>query len=112
MDGVAVLTARVPVSNADSLREMGDYLRDKLGSGVVVLGSVINDRPMLVAMVTNDLIEARGLNAAEIARGAAKAVGGGGGGRAEVAQAGGRDASKLDDALALVPELVRETIPG
>ena len=112
VDGVAVLSVRTSVSNADSLREMGDYLRDKLGSGVVVLGSVINDRPMLVAMVTNDLIDAKGLNAAEIARGAARAVGGGGGGRAEVAQAGGRDASKLDAALALVPGLVRETVSG
>ena len=112
VDGVAVLSVRTSVSNADSLREMGDYLRDKLGSGVVVLGSVINDRPMLVAMVTNDLIDAKGLNAAEIARGAARAVGGGGGGRAEVAQAGGRDAGKLDAALALVPGLVRETVSG
>ena len=112
VDGVAVLAARVAVSNADSLREMGDYLRDKLGSGVVVLGSVINDRPMLVAMVTSDLIEAKGLNAVDIARGAAKAVGGGGGGRPEVAQAGGRDASKLDDALALAPGLVREAMSG
>ena len=112
VDGVTVLAARVSVSNVDSLREMGDYLRDKLGSGVVVLGSVINDRPMLVAMVTSDLIEAKGLNAADIARGAARAVGGGGGGRAEVAQAGGRDAGKLDDALALVSGLVRETVSG
>ena len=112
VEGVAVLAVRTSVSNADSLREMGDYLRDKLGSGVVVLGSVINDRPMLVAMVTSDLIEAKGLNAADIARGAARAVGGGGGGRAEVAQAGGRDAGKLDDALALVPGLVREAVSG
>ena len=112
VDGVTVLAARASVSNADSLREMGDYLRDKLGSGVVVLGSVINDRPKLVAMVTSDLIDARGLNAVDIARGAAKAVGGGGGGRAEVAQAGGRDAGKLDDALALVPGLVREAMSG
>ena len=112
VDGVTVLAARATVSNADSLREIGDYLRDKLGSGVVVLGSVINDRPMLVAMVTSDLIEAKGLNAADIARGAARAVGGGGGGRAEVAQAGGRDAGKLDDALALVPGLVREAVSG
>ena len=112
VDGVSVLAVRTAVSNADSLREMGDYLRDKLGSGVVVLGSVINDRPMLVAMVTNDLIDAKGLNAADIARGAARAVGGGGGGRAEVAQAGGRDAGKLDAALALVPGLVRETVSG
>ena len=112
VEGVSVLAVRTSVSNADSLREMGDYLRDKLGSGVVVLGSVINDRPMLVAMVTSDLIEAKGLNAADIARGAARAVGGGGGGRAEVAQAGGRDAGKLDDALALVPGLVREAVSG
>ena len=110
VDGVAVLSVRTSVSNADSLREMGDYLRDKLGSGVIVLGSVINDRPMLVAMVTNDLIGAKGLNAAEIARGAARAVGGGGGGRSEVAQAGGRDAGKLDAALALVPGLVRDKL--
>ena len=60
VDGVTVLAARATVSNADSLREIGDYLRDKLGSGVVVLGSVINDRPMLVAMVTSDLIDAKG----------------------------------------------------
>ena len=108
VDGVTVLSARASAASADSLREVGDYLRDKLGSGVVVLGAVVNDRPMLVAMVTRDLIEGRGLNASDIARGAAKVVGGGGGGRPDVAQAGGRDASKLDDALAQVPDLVRE----
>ncbi len=108
VDGVTVLTARTSAASADSLREVGDYLRDKLGSGVVVLGAVVNDRPMLVAMVTRDLIESTGLNASDIARGAARVVGGGGGGRPDVAQAGGRDASKLDEALAQVPNLVRE----
>ena len=108
VDGVTVLSARATAASADSLREVGDYLRDKLGSGVVVLGAVVNDRPMLVSMVTRDLIDSRGLNASDIARGAARVVGGGGGGRPDVAQAGGRDASKLDDALAQVPDLVRE----
>ena len=108
VDGVTVLSARAAAASADSLREVGDYLRDKLGSGVVVLGAVVNDRPMLVSMVTRDLIESRKLNASDIARGAARVVGGGGGGRPDVAQAGGRDASKLDDALAQVPDLVRE----
>ena len=108
VDGVTVLSARTSAASADSLREVGDYLRDKLGSGVVVLGAVVNDRPMLVAMVTRDLIEGNGLNASDIARGAARVVGGGGGGRPDVAQAGGRDASKLDEALAQVPNLVRE----
>ena len=108
VDGVTVLAARANAANADSLREIGDFLRDKLGSGVVVLGAVINDRPMLVAMVTRDLVDERGLNAADIARGAARIVGGGGGGRPDVAQAGGRDASKLDEALGQVPGIVRE----
>ena len=107
--GVKVLSVRATAANADSLREMGDYLRDKMRSGVVVLGSVINDRPMLVSMVTSDLVSDKGLNAADIARTAARAIGGGGGGRPEVAQAGGRDASKLDDALALVPGIVSES---
>ncbi len=110
--GVKVLSVRATAANADSLREMGDYLRDKMRSGVVVLGSVINDRPMLVSMVTADLVSDKGLNAADIARTAARAIGGGGGGRPEVAQAGGRDASKLDDALAQVPGIVSDSAAG
>ncbi|MYA61529.1 MAG: alanine--tRNA ligase, partial [Dehalococcoidia bacterium] len=73
--GVKVLSVRATAANADSLREMGDYLRDKMRSGVVVLGSVINDRPMLVSMVTSDLVSDKGLNAADIARTAARAIG-------------------------------------
>ncbi len=110
--GVKALSARTTAANADSLREMGDYLRDKMRSGVVVLGAVINERPILVAMVTADLVSERGLNAANIARTAARAMGGGGGGRPEVAQAGGRDASRLDDALALALEIVSESVSG
>ena len=110
VEGVTVLSARAQAANADGLREMGDYLRDKLGSGVVVLGAVVNNRPMLVAMATQDLVKGRGVNAADIARAAARHVGGGGGGRPDVAQAGGRDASKLDAALQSVPELVREAV--
>ena len=105
IDGVAVLATRVDASTAESLREMGDWLRDKLGSGVVVLGSVVNDRPSLVAMVTPDLVE-KGFDATSIVRGAAKAIQGGGGGRPDVAQAGGRKADGLDEALGLVPGLV------
>ncbi len=111
VDGITVLATRAPVSNVDSLREVGDWLRDKLASGVVVLGSVVNDQPVLIAMVTPDLV-ARGINASEIARGAARAIEGGGGGRPDVAQAGGRRAEKLDEALALVPDLVRRKSEG
>ena len=108
MNGVTVLAARAEASNADNLREMGDYLRDKLGSGVIALGAAVNDRPILAVMVTDDLVAERGLNAAEIARSAARLMGGGGGGRPNVAQAGGRDASKLDAALARARELAGE----
>ena len=107
VNGVTVLAATASASNVDGLREVGDWLRDKLGSAVVVLGAVLNDRPVLVAMVTDDLV-AKGFDASEIARGAAKAIGGGGGGQPDVAQAGGRRADKLSEALSLVPDLVRK----
>ena len=106
VDGVSVLAAKVTASSADSLREMGDWLRDKLGTGVVVLGSVVNGRPILVAMVTADLV-ARGIDASEIVKGTARPIQGGGGGAPDVAQAGGRNADKLDEAISLVPGLVR-----
>ena len=111
VDGITVLAARTTASSAESLRETGDWLRDKLGTGVVVLGSVVGGRPLLVAMVTQDLV-ARGLDAAAIARGAARAIQGGGGGRPDVAQAGGKLPEKLDDALGMVAGLVREKGAG
>ncbi|MCH7745607.1 MAG: alanine--tRNA ligase [Chloroflexi bacterium] len=107
VNGVSVLAVRTTATNADALREVGDWLRDKMGSGVIVLGSVIDDKPILISMVTSDLV-AKGLDASVIAKGAAKAIQGGGGGRPDVAQAGGRDANKLDEALGLVAGLVRE----
>jgi len=104
--GVALIASRVAATRVEALREMGDWLRDRLGSGVVVLGTVVEERPHLIAMVTPDLV-ADGIDAAQIVRGAAKAIQGGGGGRPDVAQAGGRDADRLDEALGLVPGLLR-----
>ena len=106
VNGVTVLAARVSASNVDSMREIGDWLRDKLGSGVVVLGSVINDQPTINVSVTSDLVR-DGIDARDLAKGLGKAIGGGGGGRAEMAQAGGRQADKLDEALGLARELVK-----
>ena len=105
VNGVTLLAARASASSMEGLRQIGDWLRDKLDSGVVVLGAVVDERPILVAMVTADLV-ASGVNASEIVKGAAKAIQGGGGGRADVAQAGGRRADKLDQALGLVPGLL------
>ncbi len=100
-NGVAYIAARVDAPSTDKLREMGDWLRDKIGSGVVVLGTVLNDKPQLLAMVTPDLV-ASGYHAGSIVKQLATIVGGGGGGRPDTATAGGRDASRLDQALAQV----------
>jgi alanyl-tRNA synthetase len=106
VDGTRVLSARVAVESKDSLRQMGDRLRDRLHSGVIVLGSVIDGRPSLLTLVTPDLI-ARGVRAGDIIREVAPVIGGRGGGRPELAEGGGSDSSKLDDALASVTDIVR-----
>ncbi|MFQ5612110.1 MAG: alanine--tRNA ligase [Anaerolineae bacterium] len=109
VDGVPVLAARVDSPDAALLREMSDWFRDRLGSGVVVLGAVINDKPSFVAAVTPDLIE-KGLHAGKLVKGVAQVVGGGGGGRPNLAQAGGKDAGRLAEALARVDTLVGELL--
>ncbi len=104
---VPVLAAQVAAEDANRLREMGDWLRDKLGSGVLVLGAVIGEKPQILTMVTPDLVS-KGYHAGNLVKSLAQIVGGGGGGRPEMAQAGGRDALKLADAIARAPELVAE----
>ena len=101
----SVISARLELPSIDKLRESGDWLRDKLGSGVVVLGTVVADKPQLLVMVTPDLVK-QGLHAGNIVKQLAALVGGGGGGRPDIAQAGGRDASQLDAALAAVDALI------
>jgi alanyl-tRNA synthetase len=105
--GVSLVVAQVENADAGRLREMGDWLRDKLGSGIVVLASVVNDKPQLLTMISHDLVK-HGYHAGNMVRALAQIVGGGGGGRPDMAQAGGRDASKLALALDRVPELVTE----
>ena len=109
VDGVKVLAERTSAASPEAMREMGDFLKAKLSSVVVMLAAVIDGSPMLVAMVTPDLV-ARGLHAGNMARDTAKVMGGGGGGRPEMAQAGGRHVDKLDEAMRGVPELVRRSL--
>jgi len=106
VNGVAMLAANVPAVPVESLREMGDWLRDKMGSGIVVLGSVFSDRPYIVAMVTPDLVS-KGYKAGDIVKVAAQRMGGGGGGRPEIAQAGGKEPDKLPVALEAAVDAVR-----
>ncbi len=98
VDGIKLLALRVEAPDMEALRSMGDRYRDKIGSGVIVLGALIKSKPNFLAMVTPDLV-ARGLSADHLIKEVAKVAGGGGGGRPTLAQAGGKDASKLDDAL-------------
>ena len=107
VDGVNVVAGRTSACGPDGMREMADFLRDKLGSVVVALAAVVEGSPILITMVTPDLVE-RGLHAGNIARDTAKVMGGGGGGRPEMAQAGGKQPEKVDEALNGVPALVRQ----
>jgi alanyl-tRNA synthetase len=106
--GIPVLTARLPNADADTLREMSDIFRQRYPSGSVVLASVGADgRPLLVAAVTEDLVQ-RGLRAGDLVKYVAQPLGGGGGGRPTLAQAGGKDAAHLDEALASVPAWIEQ----
>ncbi|HEU4322423.1 MAG TPA: alanine--tRNA ligase [Roseiflexaceae bacterium] len=106
-NGVSYLSARVEAPDAARLREMGDWLRDKLGSGVVVLGAVLNEKPQVLVVVTPDLVK-QGYHAGNLVKALAQQMGGGGGGRPDMAQAGGRDAGLLDETLAQVGRLLAE----
>jgi alanyl-tRNA synthetase len=106
INGVKLLATEAGAPDMDALRELGDHLRDKLGSGIVVLGAVFNERPTVVAMVTQDLVD-QGYSAGDIVKIAAGAMGGGGGGRPGSAQAGGREASQLPEAIAAAVDAVR-----
>ena len=104
---VPALVNRAPVESMDTLREMTDWFREKYPSGAVVLGAVINEKPAIVVAVSKDL-NGRGLDAGKLAREVAKLVGGSGGGRPTLAQAGGKEPGKLDDALAQAQRLIDE----
>ena len=109
VDGIKLVASVTSASNVESMREMGDYLKQKLDSVVIALGAVIDGSPMIVTMVTPDLV-GRGLHAGNIARDSAKLMGGGGGGRPESAQAGGRQPDRLGAALDAVSGLVRDSL--
>jgi len=109
VSGVTVLAARVPALTMPILREMGDILRSRLQSAVVVLATVYDGKPSFLAMVTPDLI-ARGFHAGDIINRVARVTGGGGGGKAAMAQAGGKEAAKIDEALKLVKNIIASQI--
>jgi alanyl-tRNA synthetase len=106
INGVPVLVAKVQGTEMNNLRNMADDLKQKLGSGIVVLGSPVEGKVNLIAGVTKDLME-KGFHAGKIIKEVATRCGGGGGGRPDMAQAGGKDPEKLDAALEYVEEWIK-----
>ncbi|MGS0903297.1 alanine--tRNA ligase [Bacillus altitudinis] len=107
--GVNVLTEKVNAKDMNHLRTMVDELKAKLGSAVIVLGAVQNGKVNISAGVTKDVIE-KGLHAGKLVKQAAEICGGGGGGRPDMAQAGGKQPEKLEEALATVEESVKSVL--
>ncbi len=104
INGVKVLARKVAADKPGALRDAADKFRDRIKSGIVVLGSASNGKAMLVAVVTPDLTDR--FHAGNIIKATAAIVGGGGGGRPDMAQAGGSNPEKLDEALAKVYDIV------
>lgn len=107
INGVTVVCGRIDGANVDALRNLGDSFKAKLDCGVIVLASSDNGKVSIVSMATKDAV-ARGAHAGNIVREVAKVCGGGGGGKPESAQAGAKDASKIEEALELVYSIVEK----
>jgi len=104
-----LIAAVLPDTGMDNLRVLGDLLKAKIGSGIILLGSSVEAKAVLVAMVTSDII-ARGLKAGDLVARMAPVVGGKGGGKPDFAQAGGKEVSGLEQALAAGSALAREKL--
>ena len=105
MNGVKLITKRVSGLEKGALRGISDSLRERIGSGVVVLVSENDGKVGLVVSVTKDLTSR--IQAGRLVKELAPIVGGAGGGRPDFAEAGGKDPSKIDDLLRLAPEILR-----
>lgn len=107
--GVRVLAVTLPEADRETLRQMADRFRQKYATGVALLAAVEEGKPALIAVVTDDLVK-RGWHAGDLIKLAAEPVGGSGGGRPNLAQAGGKHPDKIDQALAVLPGWVQEKL--
>jgi alanyl-tRNA synthetase len=105
VNGKQALIARLDDVPADTLRDMADWFREAVRSGVLVIGGVIDGKPQLLIAVTDDQVK-QGLHAGDLIKQVAPIIGGGGGGRPNMAQAGGKDPSKIDEALQSARQLL------
>lgn len=109
VEDIPIVSYKTDSMDVNALRNLGDEIRNRLDSAVVVLASTQNSKLVFISMVTKDLID-KGILAGNLVREVAKVTGGNGGGRPDMAQAGGKDISKLDEALDLVPDLVKKQL--
>ena len=107
--GVKVLAVRADGVDMNGLRELGDQLKEKLGEGVIVIASAADGKVNLMATATEGVLK-QGVHAGNLIKGIAGLVGGGGGGRPNMAQAGGKNPEGIEAALAKVPELVSQQV--
>lgn len=110
MNGFRVYKGKVHVDNLDELKMLGSELRNRIESGVGILVSQENEKVQIIVVVTDDLISQKKLNAGKIVGELAKIVGGAGGGRPNVATAGGKDVSKIPELLASADKIIRSFI--
>lgn len=109
IDGINIITKKIDGMDMNSLRQMGDKIKEKENSMLIVLGTENNGKVNFIATATKDLVE-KGIHCGNIIREVAKTTGGGGGGRPNMAQAGGKDPSKIDEALTKVKDIVKDQI--
>ena len=109
VEGIQLILYKVENMDMNGLRNLGDEIRNRLGSGVIVLASVFEEKLSFVAMATKDIVK-KGVHVGNIIKEVAKATDGNGGGRPDMAQAGGKDISKVDEALKIVPEIIKQQI--
>lgn len=108
IDGINIVLSKFDVNNMDELKEIGDNLRTKIGSGVGLIYSIIEGKINLVTVVSDNLIKDKALNAGNLAKDFSRLVGGGGGGKPHLATAGGKDVDKMENALSEFKNIVKK----
>ena len=109
IDGVKLLAAKVSGVDMNGLRDLGDQLKAKLGEGVVVLISELEGKVSMVSMATDAAMK-KGAHAGNLIKGIAAKVGGGGGGRPNMAQAGGKNPAGIEDAISQAEEVLKDQL--
>ena len=109
IEDIPVIVKKLELTNRDDLRKLSDLLGDKFKPGILILAAVFEGKVALLVKVSDDLVK-KGISAVPLVRSVAKIVGGGGGGRPNMAQAGGKNPERLDEAITQAPVIIKEQI--